>query len=319
MTKRREGSPFTGLAAVAWKEAADHMASPRMHLVMLLILLTAIGSIVSSIGEIKATIGQDPFLFLRLFSAAKEPLPSFVGFLGFLLPLVGIALAFDAINGEYGRRTMSRILSQPIYRDALLAGKFLGGLAVIGICLVTLWLLVTGIGILTLGLPPSGEEILRSLAFFLASLAYAGVWLAAALLFSTLFRSPATSALSALSLWLVFSIFWGMIAPAVAGAVAPVDPFDPMTAVTNAEVAHAVARISPNTLFGEIATALLHPGTRALGLVFLSQLQGAIMGMPLPFGQSLLLIWPQVSGLAAAMVLIYTLAYVAFQRQEIRA
>ena len=317
--KQREGSPFTGLSVVAFKEAADHMTSPRMHLVMLLVILTALGSIYGAIGDIKQTVGQDPFLFLRLFTTARDPLPSFVGFLGFLLPLVGITLAFDAVNGEYNRRTMSRVLSQPIYRDALLAGKFLGGLLVVGICLVTLWLLVTGMGILMLGLPPSGEEVARSLGFLVASLAYAGVWLAAALLFSTVFRSPATSALASLTLWLVFSLFWGMITPAVAGAVAPVDVFDPMSAVNNAEIAHAIARISPNTLYAEITTGLLDPATRSLGLVFMSQLRGALMGMPLPFAQSALLVWPQMSGLVAAMVLVYTAAYVVFQRQEIRA
>src|SRR5665213_606403 len=162
---RREGSPFTGLSTIALKEAADHMASARIHLVVLLVVLTAVGSIYGAIGQIKDTVGQDPFLFLRLLTTARPPLPSFVAFLGFLLPLVGIALGFDSINGEYSRRTMSRVLSQPIYRDALLAGKFVGGLTVIGICLVTLWLLVTGMGILTLGLPPSGEEIFRGLAF----------------------------------------------------------------------------------------------------------------------------------------------------------
>ena len=43
------------------------------------------------------------------------------------MPLIAIGLGFDAINGEHNRRTLSRILSQPIYRDALLFGKFLGG------------------------------------------------------------------------------------------------------------------------------------------------------------------------------------------------
>jgi ABC-2 type transport system permease protein len=317
--KQREGSPFKGLATVAMKEAADHMGSPRMHLVMLLVILTAIGSIYGAIGQIKNTVGEDPFLFLRIFTTAQEPLPSFIAFLGFLLPLVGISLGFDAINGEYNRRTMSRILSQPIYRDALLAGKFLGGLMVIGICLITLWLLVTGMGIIMLGLPPSGEEILRGLTFLLISLAYAGVWLAISLLFSTLFRSPATSALAGLTLWLIFTIFWGMIAPLIASAIAPADPFNPVTIVHQAEIGQALSRISPNTLFGEATMAILNPATRSLGLVFMSQLQGAIMGMPLPFDQSALLIWPQLSGLIAAMVVVYTIAYVSFQRQEIRA
>jgi ABC-2 type transport system permease protein len=316
---RREGSPFKGLSVVAFKEAADHMASPRMHLVMLLVILTAIGSIYGAIGQIKETVGQDPFLFLRLFTTAREPLPSFVAFLGFLLPLIGIALGFDAINGEYSRRTMSRILSQPIYRDALLAGKFLGGLLVIAICLVTLWLAVSGMGILLLGLPPSGEEVLRSFAFLLTSLIYSGVWLAVAMLFSTLFRAPATSALAALTLWLVLTLFWGMLSPLVAGAFVPIDQFDPSTAVHQAELAHAMARLSPSTLFGEVTLALLNPATRALGIVFYSQLQGAVMGAPLPFGQSAILIWPQLASLIAGMLVVYTIAYLSFQRQEIRA
>jgi ABC-2 type transport system permease protein len=316
---RREGSPFTGMATVALKEAADHMTSVRMHLVMLLVLLTAIGAIYGAIGEIKQTIGQDPFLFLRLFTTAKDPLPSFVSFLGFLLPLVAIALAFDAINGEYSRRTMSRILAQPIYRDALLMGKFLGGLIVLAVCLITLWLLMTGLGIVLLGLPPSGEEVLRGIGYLLCSLAYGGVWLAVALLFSTIFRSPATSALAALTLWLLFTIFWSMLTPLIAGALVPIDPLNPITQVNQAELQQAIARLSPNTLYGEMTLALLNPATRTLGLIFMSQLQGAIMGAPLPFSQSALLIWPQLAGLVAAMVVVFTVAYVTFQRQEIRA
>jgi ABC-2 type transport system permease protein len=65
--------------------------------------------------------------------------------------------------------------------------------------------------------------------------------------------------------------------------------------------------------------ALLNPATRSLGLIFMSQLEGALMGAPLPLAQSALLIWPQFAGLVAAMLLVFTIAYVAFQRQEIRA
>ena len=316
---QREGSPFTGLATVALKEAADHMTSARIHLVMLLVLLTAFGSVYAAIGQISQTVSEDQFLFLRLFTTAREPLPSFVAFLGFLLPLVAIALGFDAINGEYNRRTMSRILSQPIYRDALLTGKFLGCLLVIALCLLVLWLLVTGMGILLLGLPPSGEEILRGLAFLLASFVYAGVWLAVAMVFSTIFRSPATSALVTLTVWLLFTVFWPMLSPLIAGAVVPVDPFDPMTAVHQVELQRAVARISPNTLFGEMTLAILNPETRSLGIVFANQLSQAVIGAPLPISQSLMLIWPQLACMIAALVVLFTGAYVSFQRQEIRA
>jgi ABC-2 type transport system permease protein len=316
---RREGSPLKGVATVVLKEAADHMTSARMHLIMLLVLLTAIGAVYGAIDRIRDTTAEDAYLFLKLFTVAREPLPSFTAFLGFLLPLVAIALGFDAINGEYSRRTMSRLLAQPIYRDAVLFGKFMGALLVIAIALLTLWLLMTGLGILFLGLPPSGADIVRGLAYLAATLAYAGVWLALAVAFSTVIRSPATSALAALSVWLVLTVFWGMIAPLIAGAVAPIDPLNPMTVLAQFEWQQAIARISPQTLYGEVTAMLLDPSARSVGPLFYDQLEGAVIGAPLPTAQSLLIVWPQISGLIAAMLLLFTLAYVVFQRQEVRA
>jgi ABC-2 type transport system permease protein len=88
--------------------------------------------------------------------------------LSILVTILAIGVGFDSINGEYNRRTMSRILAQPIYRDALLFGKFLAGIATLSICLITLWLLVIGFGLIRLGIPPSGEELGRLLIFLLS-------------------------------------------------------------------------------------------------------------------------------------------------------
>lgn len=315
----REGSPFRGVMVVALKEAADHMTNARFHLIMLLVLLTALGSIYGAIGRITQTTAEAPFLFLKLLTVAREPLPSFVAFLGFLLPLVAIALGFDAVNGEYARRTMSRLLAQPIYRDAVLFGKFLGSLIVIAIALLTLWLLMTGLGILFLGLPPSTADILRGLAYLAVTLAYTGVWLALAIMFSTVIRSPATSALAALSVWLVLTVFWGMIAPLFASMLSPVNPFDPMSIVAQFETQQAIARLSPQTLYGEVTTILLDPSARSVGPLFYDQMEGAIMGAPLPTLQSLIIVWPQIAGLVSAMILLFAMGYVVFQRQEVRA
>ena len=81
------------------------------------------------------------------------------------MPLIAIALAFDAVNGEFNQRTLSRILAQPIYRDALLLGKFLAGLFTLTLVLMAIWLMIMGLGILGLGVPPTGEEVARSLLF----------------------------------------------------------------------------------------------------------------------------------------------------------
>jgi ABC-2 type transport system permease protein len=316
---RRRGSPFTGVGVVLAKEAADYLSGARMWLLEALVFLTALAAVYAAILSIRASIGESPFLFLRLLTMAQDPLPSFIALLGFLIPLVAIAIGFDAINGEFNRRTLSRVLAQPIYRDALLLGKFLAGLVALAIGLFSLWLLTIGLGLLFLGLAPNTEEMLRMLGFLVATIAYGGVWLAVALLFSVVFRAPATAALAALGVWLLFSLFWSVVTPLVATLIAgpPEGIFGPNLAYL--QTAQVLDRISPNTLYAEIALALLQPATRALGPVLYSQVQGALLGAPLPATQSFILVWPQMTGLVAGMIVIFAIAYVVFQRQEIRA
>ncbi|MFA5664339.1 ABC transporter permease [Castellaniella sp.] len=322
MKKQRIGSPWRGMSVIFSRELADHLTSARMRLLQWLVVLTAVAALYGAISSLRQTTAVDPFVFLRLFTDARAPLPAFAALLGFLIPLVAIGLGFDAINGEYSRRTLSRILSQPLYRDALLLGKFLAGLAALAICLVCLWLLVIGAGLILLGVPPSGEEILRSLAFLLAALAYAGVWLAVAMLCSVVFRSASTSALVALGLWLFAALLWPMLAPAIAQAVAPPELTNRLLGMPDLHTLgwqRALLHASPTTLFNDAALSLLSPATRSLGPVFLFQVQGAVLGSPLPLAESLALVWPQLTGLIAAVVLLFTLAYVLFQRQEVRA
>jgi ABC-2 type transport system permease protein len=236
---------------------------------------------------------------------------------------MAIGLGFDSVNSEHNRRTLSRILSQPIYRDALLFGKFIAGLFTISISLVALWLLVVGLGLLLLGVPPNAEETARAFIFLLVTIAYAGVWLALALLFSIVFRSAATAALVTLGLWLFLTFLWpSVLSQMVAATIAPPDPryiAAGLPTPGTIEWEQALSRLSPSTLFGEIALALLNPAQRALGPIYLVQLQGAVPGAPLPLGQSLIIAWPQMVGLVAGTILLFMLGYVVFQRQEVRA
>src|ERR1044072_8413743 len=116
---RREGSPWQGLGVVILKELSDHLTSARMRVLELLVVLIPLAALYGAIQQIRDVTAEDPFLFLQLFTTSREPLPSFVAFLSFLVPLIAIGLGFDAVNGEHNRRTLSRILAQPIYRDAL--------------------------------------------------------------------------------------------------------------------------------------------------------------------------------------------------------
>ncbi len=316
---RREGSPWTGLWAVVGKEMADHLTSARIWILEMLIVLTAGGAVYAAMQNIRSTAAQDRFVFLRLFTTSKDPLPAFAGFLGFLVPLIAISLAFDAVNGEFNRRTMSRLLAQPIYRDALLLGKFLGGLFTQALVYTAIWLLIIGLGLVGLGIPPTGEEVVRMLWLLLATIFYGGIWMALAMVFSVTFRQPATAALASIATWLFFTVFWSMIAGILARVISPIRYGLPSEQIRYIRTGIALSRISPNALYTEIVVALLHPSIRSLGLALPSQWQGAVLGAPLPWAQSVLLIWPHLTGLIAATILLFALAYILFQRREIRA
>jgi ABC-2 type transport system permease protein len=294
---QREGSAFSGLGVVMLKELSDHLTSIRMRVLEWLVVLVALAALYGAIQQIKDTTAEDPFLFLRLFTTSRDPLPSFVSFLSFLVPLMAIGLGFDAVNGEHTRRTLS-------------------------ISLITLWLLVIGLGLFLIGIPPGAEEIARSFVFLLVTIVYAGVWLALALLFSILFRSAATAALVTLGLWLLVTFIWPVLSGALAQIIVPPDPrytaLGLQTPAT-AQLEQILARFSPSTLYAEIVVALLDPTTRALGPIYLSQLQGAVLGAPLPFGESVLIAWPQMVGMIATAIALFVIGYVIFQRQEVRA
>jgi ABC-2 type transport system permease protein len=111
-----------------------------------------------------------------------------------------------------------------------------------------------------------------------------------------------------------------MIVKILVQVISPADPYDVPGLISAVETGLGLGRISPNMLFSEAALAFLNPGERgqSLGILLPQQLQGAISG-PLPLAESLALVWPQVTGLLAGFILLFTIAYIMFQRQEVRA
>lgn len=307
---------------VARKEFADHLRSARFVAMLFLLGLVAVSSVYAAAQALRdvapATAGLSG-MFLRLFTVQADPVPfSFLTFVGFLAPILGIALAFDAVNGERAQGTLPRLVSQPIHRDDVVNGKFVAALAVVGLIMLVVALVVAGLGIILLGIVPTVAEVTRLVVWLAAAIVYVGVWLAFATLCSVWLRRASTSAMVAIGLWLVLALFGALFAQLAADVLSPVDPTDPATALANARNEITLSRLSPVVLYEETATALLNPEVRSLGFVTLDQIDRAIVS-ELSLSQSLLLVWPQLVGLVAATVVIFAAAYVLFMRQEVRA
>ena len=125
--------------------------------------------------------------------------------------------------------------------------------------------------------------------------------------------------MATIAVWLFFAVFWEILAGLFFNIISASASGGPETELALANFRLFLSRLSPNTLYSETVLALLNPDVRALGPVLITQLEGAVRGTLLPLSQSLLLVWPQFTGLIATVILLFAGAYVAFQRQEVRA
>lgn len=308
---------------IVHKEIADHVHSWRFIILIALISLTCLGSLYSALMAIRDVATSDEvdksFFMLKMFTISSGSLPSFVTFVSFLGPLLGIGMGFDAVNSERNKGTLSRVMSQPIHRDYLLNAKFVASLILISVMFVALSLLVLGLALYMLGIPPTPEEVLRILAFDIVVVFYIGFWLNLSIVFSVRFKQPATSALASIAVWLFFAVFFSMLVELILNAIRPSNTATTDQIIGFLQFSDFIYRLSPSHLFNEATITLLVPTTNTLSSFLMpEQVYGALTGTPLSLGQSLLLIWPQLTGLFAATMVCFAISYVMFMRQEIR-
>jgi len=316
-----------GLLAVYRKELEDHFSSIRSILLLTVILMISlITAYMAGTGLRKELegIAKPSLVFLMLFTSTGA-LFSLVQFIAFFGPLIGMVLGFDAINRERASRTLSKLLSQPIYRDAVINGKFLAGLTTVALMMVSIVLLISGIGLQVLGVVPGGEEVGRLFIYLVVSIVYIGFWLGVAILCSAIFRSMATSALAALALWIFFAFFMPLVAGLLAGAIAPMPPSgsnDVAAIIRNEETRQTISAVSPITLYSEATSVVLDPlrkTTRSLILMGpMERLSISRFQSPLPLVQSTLIVAPYLVLLVALTVICFGICYACFMRQEVR-
>jgi ABC-2 type transport system permease protein len=306
----------------------DHFSSTRFLLISALIVM--VGVIIAAmvgmgIQEETKGLAKPTLLFLLLFTSTGK-LFSFVQFIGFFGPLIGIILGFDSINRERVSRTLSKLVAQPIYRDSIINAKFLTGVMMISIVLVAIVLIISGLGIRLVGVVPGWEEIWRLVIYLIASILYISFWLGLSILFSVVFRSTATSALASLALWIFFSFFVSLGAGVLSDAVAPISQsssgIDPEALLKHERVQRTVSLFSPMTLYSEATSTILDPmrkTTRSLILMGpLERLSLTRFQSPLPLLQSITIVAPHLVSLVAITFLCFGICYLVFMRQEIR-
>jgi ABC-2 type transport system permease protein len=316
---------MNGIKAIVRKELADHFSSYRFIILFALIaMVSLITTYMVGMGlkEELAGVAKPSFVFLMLFTSTG-PLFSLVQFVAFFGPLIGLVLGFDSINRERSTGTLSKLASQPIYRDAIINGKFLSGVVTISIMLVSILLVVTGLGLTLIGVVPGVEEVWRLIIYLVISIFYISFWLGISILFSILFRGIATSALATLAIWIFFSFFISMGASVVANAVVPGDTSrDPEMLMRKLRIERGISLISPMQLYDDSTSIIVDPTrktTQSLVLMGpMERLSLSRFNRPLALAQSIYVVIPHMISLIAITVICFGVSYAVFMRQEIR-
>lgn len=314
-----------GLKVIFKKELSDHFTSWRF---LFLFALIAMVSLITAymvglnISKDLEGIAKPRFVFLMVFtsSGVRFSLVQFVAFFG---PLIGLILGFDTINRERNEGTLSKLLSQPIYRDTIINAKFLAGVFLISVMMIAIVLLISALGLIIVGVVPGIEEIFRVVIYLIISIIYIAFWLGVAILFSIIFRSVATSALAALAAWIFFSFFVSIGANAAASAMTPdADTQAPDAVIQRVQIEKALSLVSPMILYSDAAATIIDPMRRTtqsfIQIGMFEQISMARFSGPLSLDQSLLVVLPYIVFLIAITLICFAISYTVFMRQEIR-
>jgi len=321
-----EGIDTHGLLNVFKKELADHFSSYRFVILFILIaMVSLISTYMTGVGlrEELEGIAKPKFVFLMIFTSTRGWF-SLVQFVAFFGPLIGLVLGFDSINREKSAGTMSKLVSQPIYRDSIINGKFLAGITTIAIMLVAIVLVISGLGLRVLGVVPGIEEVWRIIIYLIISIIYVSFWLGISMLFSILFRSIATSALASIGAWILFWLFIPFMAGIVANAAAPIPASGAAreTIIRKVRIQEGVSLSSPMKLYSDATATIIHPTQKTTRFSLpagpLEELLSARFQNPLRLSQSILVVWPYIVSLIAITLVCFGFSYAVFMRQEIR-
>ncbi|MEA2053974.1 MAG: ABC transporter permease [Candidatus Thermoplasmatota archaeon] len=124
-----------------------------------------------------------------------------------LVPIIGLMLGYATIVGEKERGSLELLLSYPVGRIEVLAGKFLGLGAVLSVANFAGF----GVAGVVIGVNVRGVQWGNYIMFILASILLGLVFISVSMFFSSIFKKRSTAMGAAVFLWFLFEMIWNII------------------------------------------------------------------------------------------------------------
>ena len=185
------------LGIIAGKEIRDGMRN--RWIVAITLLLAALALTLTFLGSAPTgTVGASR-LAVTIVSLSSLTI--------FLVPLIALLLAYDAVVGEFDRGTLLLLLSYPVARWQVVIGKFLGHLAILAFATAVGYGAAAGALLVTDG----HVEGLATFARMIGSSVLLGaVFVAIGYLISAIVRDRGLAGGIAIGVWLLFVLIYDM-------------------------------------------------------------------------------------------------------------
>lgn len=144
------------------------------------------------------------------FTRVSTTIASLASLAVFLIPLIALMLAYDSIVGEDENGTLLLLMTYPLSRTGLLAGKFMGHAAIMGLSTL-LGFGIAGLVIVVFDSEASLAALAGPFGLFIGSAILLGwSFLALSYLISALAREKARAAGMALFVWFFFVLVYDL-------------------------------------------------------------------------------------------------------------
>lgn len=185
---------------IALKEVQDGMRN--RWVVLIALAMAAFALILALLGSVPTGMTKISSLAVTVVSLASLSV--------FFIPLIALLLTYDSIVGEAERGTLILLLSYPVARWQVIAGKFCGALVLLSLAV----LFGYGSAGIAIGLTAEtafSEQAWSSFAtLLLSSVLLGAVFLSLGFLISASLRERGTAAAAAIGVWLFFVLLYDM-------------------------------------------------------------------------------------------------------------
>jgi len=313
---------------VAKKEFADQVTGWRFLVILALFLAIALAGTYSGVGSYERELDRyaqelatmddrfdEPGRMVMpwkppvegIYSSMFRTLVSYGG-------ILALALGFDLVSKEKESRSLKTLLARPVYRDEIINGKALGGVALLVLVVGSALLLSTAL-LLVFSFVPSPDDLWMILTYAGVTLLFLVTFFSIALALSTLCRKSGSALLLAVVVFILL-VFLAPYTTAQVGMALMMEKPDPGAygGDTSSEGYQAeITAYAEQMKVIESAVNLLSPQMAVNTLINgISRSPGATLEDT--FGK----IWSSIAALTIYPVAFFAIAYTRFLRMDIR-